>query len=319
MKIMTSILFAIILFSCSPKSEGAQQLVELATGSSTRMDSVLSHNVEVPYDLKAYSDMYVLDPKLIEISGLSYDSETDQFLAINDEKGNIYIMSASDMSISKEIDFGGKGDYEGIELVDGVAYVVKSNGTIYTYNIKTNTDGINHKTVLTSANDIEGLATHPSGKGLLLACKEQSNIEGVEKLKKTKCLYYFDLSDHKLQEKPFLSIADEDLLSRVEELYGSTGLSKTALKKLDSRIKSFSPSAVAYHPIDGTLYVLSSVGNSLITLSATGKILTISFLDENIHQQPEGLCFDSKGNMYISNEGRGLVAKIYQYKYQGSL
>ena len=53
----------------------------------------------------------------------------------------------------------------------------------------------------------------------------------------------------------------------------------------------------------------------MVVLDPSGSPKNVVMLDKDIHRQPEGLCFDKKGNMYISNEGRGLVAKIYQYKY----
>jgi len=39
-------------------------------------------------------------------------------------------------------------------------------------------------------------------------------------------------------------------------------------------------------------------------------------LDPILFKQPEGLAFDSKGNMYISNEGHGGNANVLLFNYK---
>jgi len=38
-------------------------------------------------------------------------------------------------------------------------------------------------------------------------------------------------------------------------------------------------------------------------------------MDKVIHRQPEGMFFDKNGNLFISNEGKGGIPKIYMFKY----
>ena len=77
---------------------------------------------------------------------------------------------------------------------------------------------------------------------------------------------------------------------------------------------SFSPSAIAIHPITNQIYITSSVGKLLLITNESGKVLHIENLKKSIHPQPEGLCFDQDGNLYLSNEGKdGRPGVIYKF------
>ena len=81
------------------------------------------------YDLSSPDTVLNLPADLAEISGLSYLDE-NHLAAVQDEKGKIFIIDIRDGTITREIKFGKKGDYAGIEIVQGSVYVVKSNGDI---------------------------------------------------------------------------------------------------------------------------------------------------------------------------------------------
>lgn len=296
------------------KNELLSQIEEISLDSSL---SVTSEEIVFPYDLDEYSEVYSLERPLLEISGLGYDLKSGKIMAVNDEQGYIFSLDPNDkMSISEKWQFGNNGDYEGIEVVNDIIYVVKSNGTIYSFDPKIDNKAESHKNSLTATNDIEGLAFDASRDGLLLACKGRPYFEPSELDKKLRAFYLFDLKTNMLSEEPVFTILDKDLKALVVMKYMDTGLSATAVKNLQSRIKSFSPSGISYNPIDKNLYILSSQGKSLVICDRQGQLVDIGFLDEDIHRQPEGLCFDPSGNMYISNEGSGLVAKIYRYNYK---
>jgi uncharacterized protein YjiK len=55
---------------------------------------------------------------------------------------------------------------------------------------------------------------------------------------------------------------------------------------------------------------LSSVGKRLAAFSPAGKLLSVVNLDVSIFKQPEGLAFNSKGEMMISDEGKGGKANL---------
>ena len=77
---------------------------------------------------------------------------------------------------------------------------------------------------------------------------------------------------------------------------------------------SFKPSGIAIHPIDGEVYIISSVGKLLIILNRSGKVQNVIELDPKIFRQPEGICFSPKGDMFISNEGQGGKGYILKFK-----
>ncbi|MEL6942552.1 MAG: hypothetical protein AAFO82_07780, partial [Bacteroidota bacterium] len=89
-----------LLFSCENTDTTYQQYVS-----------------NFPYNLKN-PDLEVKLPRaLTETSALSLSSDSTQLLTLNDEEGKIFFLNKSNGSVSKEIRFGKKGDYEGIELV----------------------------------------------------------------------------------------------------------------------------------------------------------------------------------------------------------
>ncbi|MBK7408618.1 MAG: SdiA-regulated domain-containing protein [Saprospirales bacterium] len=79
---------------------------------------------------------------------------------------------------------------------------------------------------------------------------------------------------------------------------------------------AFAPSALAIHPLTGHLYLLSSVGKLLVVLDReTGAIIYVQKLKKSVHPQPEGICFDPDGTMYISNEGKDGNGLIHKFAY----
>ena len=55
----------------------------------------------------------------------------DQLVCIQDEKDNIYFFDLDKGEVKKKIEFGKNADYEGIEILDNTAWVLKSNGNLY--------------------------------------------------------------------------------------------------------------------------------------------------------------------------------------------
>ena len=156
------------------------------------------------YDLNQPTKILPLPGKLMEISGLSYHPTKHQLLAIHDEKGFIYFINKETGKIEDTVDFGKRGDYEGIEKVGNKIYVIKSNGTLSVFDLDKNKAEDKIKTSLSLANDVEGLGYLENENALLIACKGKASINKKEKLKKTKAFYKFDLTEQQLIEEPWL-------------------------------------------------------------------------------------------------------------------
>ena len=224
---------------------------------------------------------------LLEISALTFNTQNKTLLAVNDELGNIYTLNAKDFSLIKKVKFGSRGDYEGIEIIGNTAYILKANGNISAFNLKSKKADKPYKTPLSTTNDVEGLGYDRTKNELILACKGTPGLSYKSKLKHTKAFYAFDLNKKKLKETPIFTISDEQL----EKFLGQhpiSGQSKKAKKKLKHRLTSFSPSAIAQHPKDGYFYILSSVGKLLVICNTGGQIIDIIFLSQKKFAQTRG-------------------------------
>jgi uncharacterized protein YjiK len=73
------------------------------------------------------------------------------------------------------------------------------------------------------------------------------------------------------------------------------------------------PSGVAIDPLTKDVYVIASVGNIMVVINRESEIKQIELLKEKTFKQPEGICFDKQGNLYISSEGRGGKAVIASF------
>ncbi|MGB3800733.1 MAG: hypothetical protein WA952_13035, partial [Lewinella sp.] len=128
-------LFAALLFTCAPAPVSGQ----------------FNYSVHSPELLVELPD------ELEEISGLTLDG--DDLLAIQDENGIIFRVSAVDGSITERIWFGDDGDYEGLALVGEEIWVAKSNGHLYRVVSpgESNQQVTRHETWLDNSYDVEGL------------------------------------------------------------------------------------------------------------------------------------------------------------------
>jgi uncharacterized protein YjiK len=284
----------------------------------SQKDDILFKDIDYyfPYSPGNPDQIWELPRKLTEISGLGI-IDSNRLACVQDEKGNIYVFNLLIGEIEKKIDFGDDGDYEGVAIVNNDAWMLKSNGTLIEVVDFMNFNENNyhkHSTALKKKNDCEGLAYNPNSKQLLIACKGHPYI-GDKKSHKRKAFYHFDLTKNKLNKTPFLIIKNDSLkVYRDYNTMTRLGVDFLALLDDSKGDLSFQPSAIAIHPITGNLYILAAVGNLMVVVSNTYKILAIVDLKSSIHKQPEGICFDNKGTMYIANEGNESKGKILKFK-----
>lgn len=299
---MTLWLLIVQLFACNqPNNPPAETGITLVEGFT------------FSYQLRQPDQKILLPHHLEEISGLGLSGDEKTFVAIQDEAGKLFFIDRNNGEVIRKVKFWKDGDYEGVEWVGDVIYVVKSTGTVYEVkNFEQEEPEVEkYNYFLDADNDVEGLAFDQSSNSLLLACKAKSGGEGSNKYKKG--VYSFDLMTMKLMETPTYYIS----LDSINEY-----LSKSPnIRKLEKLLKffdpnepfGFSPSSLAIHPQTNDLYITSSVGKLLLVLSKTGQIKHIEKLDKDVHPQPEGICFASDGTLYISNEGKGGKGRILRF------
>jgi uncharacterized protein YjiK len=261
-----------------------------------------SNAIALNYDLNKPEIKWTLPPDMKEISGITW-IDNQHLLAIEDLHPNLYLFKLGDQAtIEKVIPFAPerdkKFDIEDVTIADGVVYALWSHGKIFkiaNWNSKPQTTEI--KTFLTKENNTEGICYDPVSHQLLVACKNESDVE--DEKKSTRAIYSFNLKTDQLNEDPFLLIHKKDFKAAEGE-------------KLD-----FYPSAVAVHPLNHNIYVLSTRGTKcLAEYTHDGKLTGFEFIDPNEMIQPEGLCFAPDGTLYISTEGKhGTPPVLYRFHY----
>jgi uncharacterized protein YjiK len=214
-------------------------------------------------------DIVELDNQLNEISGLTFDENSNLF-AINDEQGIVFQIDPSSGRTIDERYFGKNGDYEGITNTSKGLFVLKSNGDLYPLDIKGKD---RFKFPKRNGFDFEGLSYDEQNKQLILACKSHS----IKKYKNKVLFYAFDLEKMEYLKKPILTLAHDQVG------------------------KNFKPSGLYIQP-NGTWFILSSSSRELMIYTMKTADFDKIKLPKRPFQQPEGIVVLKTGEIYISNE-----------------
>lgn len=241
------------------------------------------------YNLSSPDKEYLLPETLREISGQSYLS-SGKLACVQDEKGIVFIFDTGQSKVIKEIKFGKKGDYEGIEVIKDQVYVIESNGEISSFSIKNPGELHRIETPLRERNDVEGLGYYPASNSLLIACKANPDVNGNGA--EGKAIYRFDPENSKMEEEPFITIKSQDLP--------------------EGKITKIKPSGIAVNPKTSEIFVLAS-SHQLFIFKEKKLIQTIP-LDPSIFEQPEGICFSDSGTLFISSEGDFRSGRILRFE-----
>jgi uncharacterized protein YjiK len=269
-----------------------------------------------PYRLNSPDQRFTMPASLEEISGISWAGK-GKLACIEDENGMIYIYDFEQEKVITKAEFGKDGDYEDISVLNGTAYVLKSNGRIFRVkNFKKDDFKVkSYKTQLANKNDAEGMAYDSSENRLLIACKGSPSIDKENPYKGYRAVYSFDLEKEELLEEPVYLIDLRKVDSYRDQDNFTQFSSKLArILGITDPYANFRPSGIAIHPLTDEIYIISSVGKLLIVLDREGFILGVQALDPNLFRQPEGICFSPEGDLYISNEGKGGKGYILKFK-----
>lgn len=234
--------------------------------------------------------------QLTEISGLSNIDE-QRFACVQDEQGTIFIYNIASSSLEKEIPFAGVGDYEGLAVVGETVWVLRADGKLFEVsNINAAKPTVKeYSTHLTIKQDSEGLCYDKKNNRLLIA------IKGAElDTDDYKGIYAFDLASKKMDQQPVFKI---DLLNEIFET--------NAGKKKKGTIN---PSGIAIHPLNGDMYITDGRNAKLLITDAAGVIKKLYQLNTKEFAQPEGIAFNSAGDLFIANEGTNQPGNILQVK-----
>lgn len=237
-----------------------------------------------------------LPETLDEISGMVYDPRTKSILALNDEEGRIYEVPVDGSRRFPSKKFAKGGDYEDLCLSGQSLWALKSNGQLSRIPYPL-TDTLHAEHLPFPGKgfvDFETLIPLPGDTVLVLLCKECRDFPGEV------AGFQFHTGTRQFEDSPAFRLDFSGLQGKEQERSGA-----------DTR-----PSAAAFHPRTGELYILASANHRLFIADASGKVKQVFRLDKAVFKQPEGICFDESANLYISNEARTGSANIRRFAYQ---
>jgi len=270
-----------------------------------KLSGYQSKKFEIPFNITVPDTVYNLPKKLKEISGLTYQ-EPNSIYAINDEEGSLYLFNFETGDIVSEIDFGKDNDYEALTRKDNLIYASRSNGKIKVIDTKSKEKINDINTPLSERNNVEGLCFDSTTNKLLIACKGE--LEKHKNSKGKKGIYSYSLTTETFDKDPYLIIDLKKEVGTLKPINLSTNIIQVL--GVNSRLNMFAPSGMAIDPITGHLYLLASRGKILMVIDKSKSTLGIYFLNQQLYGQPEGIVFDKKGNLYISNEAKANEANI---------
>jgi len=243
--------------------------------------------------------------ELEEISGLSWNN-SQRLACIQDEAGVLFLYDLKEEEISHRLKFNHRADYEGVEIINGEAWVVESDGDLYNFKLSENDEvkSVKYETPLGDDNNVEGLGYDPKNGILLLACKGDGDLK--KNKVKGKAVYGWDIKNETFLNDHVLSI-DEDQIDEFLDTHDK-----------DDEDIDFEPSGIALHPLEDRYYIITYSGLALLIVDRSMKIEEYIRLDPKIFRQPEGICFSPEGKMYIASEGRGGVGYILSFNYKNS-
>ena len=245
---------------------------------------------DAAYDFSAPAARFELPGDLDEISGLTV-LDAAHVAAVQDEEGELYVLSLATGEVTRRTPFGKTGDYEGVELLGDRLFVMTSDATV--------TELLDWRTgdIATRVYDLglgakrcnaEGLGA--DGERLLLACK---NADDTERNR----VYAVELA---AAGEPHAEV-----------------LVKLHAEDVPRGEKFLRPSAIAVHPVTGETVVLSSRRETLVRLDACGRVVGTWDFDAADLEQPEGLAFLPNGDVLIASEGDEDAAVLVRYAYRG--
>ncbi len=238
----------------------------------------------------------MMEAALTEISGICFLKGNDEMLfAIEDETGKLYQYQLADGKLTKS-KFGKKGDYEDLAIINNqTTSVLSSEGSIFMF-----------ATSETGKEKIDSVQVYKN----ILPAGEYEGLFAADSI-------LFALCKDCPQDKPSKEVS-------VFALQQSTGTGLSVINSFkvgvseiqvgEEKIK-LHPSAFAKSPVTNDWFIISSTNKMLLQFDEQWKLKAHYNLDPSLFSQPEGMAFNSKGDLFISNEGGSGAANILIFRY----
>lgn len=233
-------------------------------------------------------EKFFMPESLLEISGITFrPGNSDSIYAIQDEQGRVFRLK---WGVKKQINakFGKQSDYEDVAILKDKVVILKSNGILFYFPladaIYEEVDAVKEIKGLLPEGEYEGMYGDDATGKLYIICKNCKDDDSKTQVTG----YVFQFGDSIYQQ-------------------GSFHVNVEEIKDIAGKVKrGFRPSGLAKNPVTGEWFMISAVNKLLVVADENWKIKETCFLNSNIFNQPEGIAFDEKGNLYISNEGDDL-------------
>jgi hypothetical protein len=243
---------------------------------------------------------FAMPNSLHEISGISFlNDNADSICAIEDETGKLFYFTLGSEKINHS-KFEKKGDFEDVAVLNkNTVAVLRSDGSLFLFATseigKEKIDSVQEFIKILPEGEYEGLGV-ADGK-LFVLCK--------------KCM-----DDNEKKEVSVFTLQQND--SSILAVTGSIKIDLSPIppdeKKGNGKGK-FHPSCIAKNPVTHEWYIISAVNNLLLVLDEQWKIKESFPLNPSLFKQPEGMAFNARGDLYISNEGGSGTANVLLFKY----
>ncbi len=245
------------------------------------------------YDFEDPSNRVSLRHRLDEASGLAA-TEDGRVFTHGDERAVVYEVDPETGAVLKKFSMGApvlEGDFEGIAIVGNRFFLINSQGLLLQFNEGDDDESVPFAGVDTGLEDrceVEGLAFEPAAQALVAACKSvPSDDEDFI------VLYRIRLSD--------LSVEPGSI--RVPE----AGLEAFGLSD------HFAPSGVEVDPETGSLILISARQESIIEITAEGRIISGFELGSSRHPRAEGISILPDRTLLLADERQRGRAHITTY------
>ncbi|MBP5724962.1 MAG: hypothetical protein J6X18_15490 [Bacteroidales bacterium] len=260
-----------------------------------------AYYASLPYDMLHPKKQFDVPEVLKEISGLSVVGDSVLF-CVQDELGAVFQVDLRDESLSTVGRFTDVGDFEDVQVVGNMVYVLRSDGSLFSFNYEKFSGHCSQVMLNVPCMNLEGLFYDAKAHQFLVSCKEpslglrttdkkQHKREVMANAEKERMVYSIDVQ-YNNAVKPILSIKIDDIRSFVKKHY----------ENVSTETMAFNPSALAIHPITNELYVLSASERMIVVYDGT-VVKQVILLSPDDFYKPEGLDFLSNGDMVICNEG----------------
>lgn len=243
------------------------------------------------YNYSRPDKIYELPSLLVEISGHTLSHEKT-VLCVQDELGAVFEYDLDKGELKNIFRFTDIGDFEAITIKENQVYVLRSDGTIFSFDYK-NRKSIETVILPINALNFESL-TYDKSSGKFLVVSKDARLNDPESSR-----VIYEIANDAFSKPSVYKKIDVQGLNQFINAKLEDGKSKSLM---------FNPSDIAIHPITKDIYVLSASDRVLAVYDKNG-LKDVYPLPAEVYFKPEGITFYENGDMLISSEGdkKGII------------